>query len=110
MPIRRYLQKGVVFTPQALSAMSQALQATTETLGIVGDEVRRQAVARFIIRLASEDGKLDAATLGDRAVTALGGAAYRDMAAGAASGPSSGNLPEQGAIAASYRSEEHLLR
>jgi hypothetical protein len=83
MPIKRYLQKGVVFTPQALSAMGQALQATTETLGIGGDELRRQAVAKFLIRLASEDGKLDAMILRDKAVVALGGVAYRDMAAGA---------------------------
>ena len=36
MPIRRYVEKGVVFTPQALSAMSKALEATqTEILGII---------------------------------------------------------------------------
>jgi hypothetical protein len=83
MPNRRYVEKGVVFTPQALSAMGQALQATTETLGIGSDELRRQAVAKFLIRLAREDGSLDATTLRDKAVVALGGVAYRDMAAGA---------------------------
>ena len=67
MPIRRYVEKGVVFTPQALSAMGQALEATTETLGIGSDEVRRQAVARFIIRIAQEDRSLDATTLRDKA-------------------------------------------
>ena len=76
MPIRRYVEKGVVFTPQALSAMSKALEATTEILGIEGDEARRQAVARFIIRLAREDDSLDAAELRDKAVAALGGLAY----------------------------------
>ena len=75
MPIRRYVEKGV-FTPQALSAMSKALEATTEILGIEGDETRRQAVARFIIRLAREDDSLDAAELRDKAVAALGGQAY----------------------------------
>ena len=75
MPIRRYVEKGV-FTPQALSAMSQALEATTEILGIEGDEAKRQAVARFIGRLAREDNSLDAAELRDRAVAALGGVAY----------------------------------
>ena len=35
MPIRRYVEEGV-FTPQALSAMSKALEATTEILGITG--------------------------------------------------------------------------
>ena len=76
MPIRRYVEKGVVFTPQALSAMSQALEATIEILGIEGDEAKRQAVARFIIRAAREDNSLDAAELRDKAVAALGGVAY----------------------------------
>ena len=76
MPIRRYVEKGVVFTPRALSAMSKALKATTEILGIEGDEAKRQAVARFIIRLAREDDSLDAAELRDKAVAALGGVAY----------------------------------
>ena len=35
------------------------------------------------IRLAREDVSLDATTLRDKAVVALGGVAYRDMAAGA---------------------------
>ena len=76
MPIRRYVEKGVVFTPQALSAMSQALEATIEILGIEGDEAKRQAVAKFIMRLAREDDSLDAAELRDKAVAALGGVAY----------------------------------
>jgi hypothetical protein len=76
MPIRRYVEKGVVFTPQALSAMSKALEVTTEILGIEGDEAKRQAVARFIIRLAREDDSLDAAEMRDKAVAALGGVAY----------------------------------
>jgi hypothetical protein len=80
MPIRRYVEKGVVFTPQALSAMSKALEATTEILGIEGDEAKRQAVARFIVRLAREDASLDAAELRDKALVALGGVAYLAMA------------------------------
>jgi hypothetical protein len=76
MPIRRYVEKGDVFTPQALSAMSKALVATTEILGIDRDEARRQVVARFIIRLARVDDSLDAAELRDKAVAALGGVAY----------------------------------
>ena len=76
MPIRRYVEKGVVFTLRALSAMSKALDATTEILGIAGDEAKRHAVARFIIRLAREDNSLDAAELRDKAVAALGGVAY----------------------------------
>jgi hypothetical protein len=75
MPIRRYVEKGVVFTPQALSAMSTALEATVEILGI-RDEAKRQAVARFIVRVAHEDANFDAATLRDKALAALGGATY----------------------------------
>jgi hypothetical protein len=77
MPIRRYVKNGVVFTPQALSSMSTALEATTETLGIGSDEAKRRAVAKFIIRLAQGDDSLDAVALRDRAVAALGGVAYR---------------------------------
>ena len=76
MPIRRYVQEGAVFTPQALSAMSQALTDTVEILGIGSEEAKRRDVARFIIRLMQEDGSLDAITLRDRAVAALGGIAY----------------------------------
>ena len=79
MPIRRYVEKGV-FTPQALSAMSKALEATTEILRIEGDEAKRQAVARFIVRLAREANSLDAAELRDKAVAALGGVAYLAIA------------------------------
>jgi hypothetical protein len=76
MPIRRYVEKGAVFTPRAISEMSKALEGATEILGIAPDGKQRQAVAKFIIRLAQEDGSLDAAALRDRAVAALGGVAY----------------------------------
>jgi hypothetical protein len=76
MPIRRYVKNGVIFTPQALASMSRALEATTEILGIDGDEAKRRDVARFIIRLAQDDGNLDAAALRDKTVAALGGVAY----------------------------------
>jgi hypothetical protein len=79
MPVRRYVERGVVFTPQALSAMSKALEATTEILGIEGDEAKRRAVARFIIRLA-EDASLDATELRDKTLAALGGVAYLAIA------------------------------
>jgi hypothetical protein len=72
MPIRRYVEHGSVFTPQALSAMGKALEAATETLGIGGDEIKRQAVAKFIIQITQEDGNLDATALHDRAVAVLG--------------------------------------
>ena len=69
MPIRRYLGEGGFFRPKAISALSKALVETTEILGIEGDEIKRQAVAKFIIKLAQEDGNT---TLRDRAVAALG--------------------------------------
>ena len=76
MPIRRYMKKGAVFTPQAISAMSSALEATTEILGIGSDEAKRQAVAKFIIRLAQEDGDIEVVALRDKALAALGGTTY----------------------------------
>jgi hypothetical protein len=76
MPIKRYVETGVVFAPQALSAMGKALEETSQILGIDGDERKRQAVAKFIIRPAQEDGNLDATALRNRAVGALGGVAY----------------------------------
>ena len=76
MPIRRYMHEGAVFSPQALSAMSQALIVTVEILGLGSDEEKRRDVARFLIRLMQEDGSLDAITLRDRAIAALGGVDY----------------------------------
>jgi hypothetical protein len=75
MPIRRYLGEGGVFLPKTISEMSKALEETTAILGISGER-QRQAVAKFLIRLAGEDNSLDATALRDRAVVALGGVAY----------------------------------
>jgi hypothetical protein len=80
MPIRRYVGEGV-FTPQALSEMSRALTDTAEILGMGSDENQRQAIAKFIIRLAREDDRLDATALRERAVLALGGVAYCEVPA-----------------------------
>ena len=71
MPIRGYAESGDVFTPEALSVMGKAFEDVAETLGIGRDEMKRQAVAKFIIRLAQEDASLDAAALRDTAVAAL---------------------------------------
>ena len=79
MPIKRYLEDGCVFSPEAISAMSKALEETADILGVGKDENKRQAVAKFIIRTAQEGDELDAMTLRDKAVTALGGVAYRDV-------------------------------
>jgi hypothetical protein len=91
MPIKRYVEEGVVFKPEALSAMNKALTDTVETLGFGSDAIKRQVVAKFIIRLAQEDGSLDAMTLRDRAVAALGGVAYLDLAAAI---PAPSNSPQ----------------
>jgi hypothetical protein len=73
MPIRRYVEQGVVFTPEVLSVMSDAFTATTDVLEIGGDEIKRGAVAQFIIRQAQEGRNVDAATLRDRAIAVFGG-------------------------------------
>jgi hypothetical protein len=71
MAIRGYVESGDAFTPEAVSAMGKAFEDATETLGVGPDELKRQAVAKFIVRLAQEDGNLDAAALRDRTVAAL---------------------------------------
>jgi hypothetical protein len=76
MPIRRYVEDGRVFAPRELSEMSKALEAATDALGFGSDDAKRQAIAKFIIRLAQEERDLDAETLRDRTVIALGGVAY----------------------------------
>ena len=77
MPIRRYVEHGVVFSPDVLSIMGKALEDATTALGIE-DEIKRQAVAKFIIRLTQEDEDLDAASLRDRAVARFGGPTRED--------------------------------
>jgi hypothetical protein len=76
MPIRRYVERDGVFEPQTISVMNTALAETAQILGIERDEKKREKVAKFIIRLATEDGTLDAAALRNRAVAALGGVEY----------------------------------
>ncbi len=71
MPIRGYTESADVFTPEALSVVGKAFEDVAETLGIGRDEMKRQAVAKFIIRLAREDASLDAAAWRDTAVAAL---------------------------------------
>ena len=71
MPIRSYVEEGI-FTPEALSVRGKAFEAAIWTLGPECDETKREAVARFIIRLAQNDSSLDATTLHHRAVAAFG--------------------------------------
>jgi hypothetical protein len=71
MPIRRYVEEGV-FSSEALSVMGKAFEATIWTLGPECDEIKRDAVARFIVQLARNDGSLDVTTLHRHAVAAFG--------------------------------------
>jgi hypothetical protein len=71
MAIGRYVEERV-FGADALSAMSKAFEAAIWTLEIGRDEMKREAVARFIIRLAQSDGSLDVTTLHRRAVAEFG--------------------------------------
>jgi hypothetical protein len=93
MAIRRYLEEGGFFRPQAVSAMSKALEDTSQILGIDGDEKQRQIVARFIIRISQEDDRLDAAALRDRVLAALGGVACSIPASPQPSEPPLAGLP-----------------
>ena len=58
------------FHPSRSSQGADALEPTTEILQIEGDEAKRRAVAKFIIRLAREDDSVNAAELRDKAVAA----------------------------------------
>jgi hypothetical protein len=66
MPIEAYL-------PTSGASFEDAV----DILGIgPSDEAKREAVARFIIKLAEIDGGVDAASLRDKAVMALGGSIH----------------------------------
>ena len=100
MPIRRYVGNGV-FTSEALSAMSKAFEAAIWTLGIDRDEMKREAVARFIIQLAQEDGdNLDATTFHRKAVTAFAdpvvAVLIKEPGHGLAPAPGAGGVTQSG--------------
>ena len=75
MPIRAYLPtSGASFGPEAVANMGKAFESAVDALGIgPRDETKREAVARFIIQLAEIDSSLDAPTMRDKVVMALGG-------------------------------------
>jgi hypothetical protein len=79
MTIQAYLPtSGAIFGPEAVANMGEALEGAVDALGIEPrDETKREAVARFIIKLAEIDGGLDATSLLDKAVMALGGSIHR---------------------------------
>jgi len=71
MPIRRYLKPGAAFTPETLETMGQAFRGAVDALNLGDDEMRREAVAEFVIQLARWHGNLDAVDLRDRTIAAL---------------------------------------
>jgi hypothetical protein len=77
MPIKPYLPtSGANFDPETVESMGKAFEDAVAVLGIgAADETKREAVARFIVRLAEIAEGQDAATLRDKVVMALGGSA-----------------------------------
>jgi hypothetical protein len=78
MTINAYLPtEGASFSPESATNMGKALDGALDILGIEpGDETKREAVARFIMKLAEIDGGVDEASLRDQAVMALGGSVH----------------------------------
>jgi hypothetical protein len=78
MTINAYLPtSGASFSPESATKMGKALDGAVDILGIEpGDETKREAVARFIIKLAEIDGGVDEASLRDKAVMALSGSIH----------------------------------
>ena len=73
MPIEAYLPtSGASFSPEAVTNMGKAFEGAVDVFGIgPRDETKREAVARFIVKLAEIDGGVDAASLRDKVVMAL---------------------------------------
>jgi hypothetical protein len=70
MPIRRYLKDVGAFDPDAIKAMSEALEKACAALHI-GDQIRdRQVIAIRIIDLA-RNGIVDANTLAQRVIAEI---------------------------------------
>ena len=67
MPIRRYLNDGIAFEPDAIEAMSDALERACKALNINGAMKDREIIAERIITLA-RTGVLDAKALSDRVI------------------------------------------
>jgi hypothetical protein len=67
MPIRRYLEDSAAFDPEAIEAMSKALEETCKVLQINGQVKDREIIATRIIDLA-RNGVLDAKALSERVI------------------------------------------
>jgi hypothetical protein len=67
MPIRAYLNGNSAFEPDAIQAMSDALEQACKTLHIDGHIPDRQIIATRIIDLA-RNGVIDAQALSERVI------------------------------------------
>jgi hypothetical protein len=67
MPIRRHLEDNAAFGPEAIKAMSEALERACAALHVNGRLRDREVIAARIIDLA-RNGVLDAKVLSDRVV------------------------------------------
>ena len=67
MPIRRYLEDHAAFDPNAIEAMSAALEQTCSALHVNGHARDREVIAARIIDLA-RNGVIDAKALSDRVI------------------------------------------
>jgi hypothetical protein len=67
MPIRQYLKDEAAFEPEAIQAMSDALERTCTALRVNGDALDRKVIATRIIDL-TRSGVLDAKALSDRVI------------------------------------------
>lgn len=67
MPIRRYLEDNAAFEPDAIEAMSEALERACAALHVNGQLRDRAVIAARIIDLA-RNGVIDAKALSERVV------------------------------------------
>jgi len=67
MPIRRYLEDNAAFEPDAIKAMSEALERTCAALHVNGQLHDREVIATRIIDLA-RNGIIDAKALSERVI------------------------------------------
>jgi len=67
MPIRQFLNDNTVFEPDAIAAMSEALERASAALRVNGQAHDREIIAERIIALARR-GVTDAKVLGDRVI------------------------------------------
>jgi hypothetical protein len=67
MPIRHYLDDNTVFEPDAIKAMSEALERACAALHVNGQAHDREVIAERIIALARR-GVTDAKALADRVI------------------------------------------